>query len=294
MEAKPHEQSAVFTMSSTYRVNQYYEDGYDTGRGVENEHDIFETWTRASELARKSLNCQLAVPYGDANRETIDLFFAEGSTRWLVFIHGGYWRGFTGGHFHFLVQPFLDAGWNVAFPEYDLCPVVTIHRISEQCRRAIAWLSQNYAEQCTEMVISGHSAGGHLTGMMFATDWAAYGMSSELIIGGIAISSLFDLDPIAQTERNRDLKLSVADVQQLSPARLLPQVNAPLVLTVGSLESSEFHRQNEILRGVPQWQAICSETLSLEGYHHFNILDDLMALDGVMWSKLREMGADIF
>lgn len=280
-------------MSSDYRVNQYYEDAYNTRIGVDNIDDILETWSCDSEIARDTLNCKVAVPYGDANRETIDLFFAENSRRWLIFIHGGYWRITPSTLYNFIAKPFVEAGWNVAFPEYDLCPAVTMHTITEQCRRAIAWLAQNYSEKCQKMVISGHSAGGHLTGMMFATDWAKYGMSPELIIGGIAISSLFDLDPIAQTVMNSDLKLSLSDVEALSPARLLPQVNAPLVLTIGALESSEFQRQNAILRGIPKWQAISSEIVSLEGYHHFNILDDLMTLDGAMWSQLKNMGVSI-
>lgn len=280
-------------MSSDYRVNQYYDIAYNTRIGVDNVDAILEKWSHNSEIARNTLNCKLDCLYGDANRETIDLFFAENSTRWLIFIHGGYWRITSSALYNFIAKPFVEAGWNVAFPEYDLCPAVTMHTITEQCRRAIAWLAQNHPEKCREMVISGHSAGGHLTGMMFATDWADYGMSPELIIGGIAISSLFDLDPIAQTAMNSDLKLSLSDVQELSPARLLPQVNAPLVLTVGALESSEFQRQNAILRGISEWRAISSETFSLEGYHHFNILDDLMTLDGAIWSQLKKMGVGI-
>lgn len=280
-------------MSVDYRVNEYYNHAYNTRVGIDNMDDIVAAWVRDSEAVRQNLDCKIALPYGDANRERIDLFFAENSRRWFVFIHGGYWRIMTSGHFNYLAAPFVNAGWNVALPEYDLCPFVTIHTITEQCRRAIAWLASEYNDRCEQLIISGHSAGGHLTGMLFATDWQAYGISAELIIGGIAISSLFDLDPIAQTAMNSDLKLTISDVQQLSPARLLPQVNAPLVLSVGALESDEFHRQNAILRGIPEWRALTSDTLSLAGYHHFNLLDDLMDLDGQMWSALQAMGVTL-
>ena len=44
--------------------------------------------------------------------------------------------------------------------------------------------------------VSGHSAGGHLTAMLLATDWERdFGLPFDLVKGGTAISGLFDLEP---------------------------------------------------------------------------------------------------
>jgi arylformamidase len=183
----------------------------------------------------------------------------------------------------------VQAGYNVAMLEYDLCPAVTIHTITEQCRRGIAWLAEHAADYglaCDEIIVTGHSAGGHLTAMMFATNWHEYGMSPEKITGGIALSGLFDLDPLSQTAMNSDLNLSPIDVQSLSPIRLDPLVNAPMVVTVGALESSEFHRQSRLIKGAPNWENVASEPLILEGYHHFNILEPFMDMNHAMWNNL--------
>ena len=274
-------------------VNAFYEQAYYTRTGIDDVDGIFERWQQDSEVARNTLTGHLDLRYGDAHREAIDLFIAtEDTTRWLVFIHGGYWRVTTKEYYSFLAAPFVQAGWNVAIPEYDVCPAVSMHTIIEQCQRAIAWLVQNaaqYSPGCDAITLSGHSAGGHLTGMMFATDWHSYGVDKRLFQGGIALSGLFDLDPIAHTAMNSDLKLTQDDVLQLSPARLSAQIDAPLVLTAGSRESSEFARQNHLLHGAPIWDAITSELILLDNIHHFDILDVFMDTDSVLWQKLREM-----
>ena len=268
-------------------INTYYDAGYNTRRGVDNEDEVFTRWQSDSAAARDTLKCHLGVAYGSANRETIDIFPAdEKSSRWLVFIHGGYWRVTDTSWSSFIAVPFVKAGINVAMVEYDLTPNVTIGTIVEQCRRGIAWLYSNAAEYgnpCEELIISGHSAGGHLTAMMFATDWARYNMPASAIIGGVAISGLFDLDPISQTNINNDVRLTPEDIQAYSPTRLTPQVSAPLVLTVGGRESAEFHRQGEVLRGAPEWASITTEQVDVIDHHHFNILNVFMDLNSDIW-----------
>ncbi|MGB1286325.1 MAG: alpha/beta hydrolase [Aggregatilineales bacterium] len=275
-------------------INAYYERAYNVTHGIEDEvRPIYKRWQRDSETARQILNAHLDCRYGDANRETIDLFIAdEPTTRWLVFIHGGYWRVTEKSLYSFIAASFVKAGYNVAIPEYDLCPAVTLLTLIEQCRRAIAWLTKNaseYSPGCDEIVLSGHSAGGHLTGMMFATDWQTYDVNPDIFIGGIALSGLFDLDPLIQTEKNTAIKLTLDEAVALSPARLTPQINAPLVLVAGARESSEFHRQNHVLHGAPGWDRITSAPLSLANIQHFDILDAFMDINSDMWQTLDKL-----
>jgi arylformamidase len=272
------------------RINAYYEHKYNARVGVDNVPETFDRWQADSEQVRRDLTCYLDLRYGSANRETLDIFPAHGSSKWIVFIHGGYWRVMTKEHFSYLAVPFVQAGYNVAMIEYDLCPAVTIATITEQCRRGIVWLANHAADYdlpCEDIIIAGHSAGGHLTAMMFATQWNHYALSAGRIRGGIALSGLFDLDPISQTAMNEDLHLSPADVQVLSPMRLDPKVNAPLVVVVGALESTEFHRQSHLIKATPGWDKIATDPIIAEGYHHFNILEPFMDLDHIMWKALR-------
>ena len=276
-------------------INTFYDTSYNTRITQDGETldagPMIEEWYAQSEQVRADLTAHLDLRYGDAHRETLDIFPAtEATGRWLVFIHGGYWRGVTKESSSFLARPFVEAGYNVALLEYDLCPAVTIGIITEQCRRGLAWIYHHAADfdlTCEAIIVTGHSAGGHLTAMMWATDWSRYQMPDGLISGGIALSGLFDLDPIRYTNINEQAQLSHADVQALSPARLVPFVAAPLVLAVGERESSEFHRQAQVLAGSPAWQDVIAATEVITGTHHFDILTAFMDLDHPVWAGLR-------
>ncbi|MDQ7026354.1 MAG: hypothetical protein Q9P44_12470 [Anaerolineae bacterium] len=59
-----------------------------------------------------------------------------------------------------------------------------------------------------------------------------------------------------------------------------------MVVTVGALESSEFHRQSHLIKAAPNWENIATEALILEDYHHFNILESFMDMNHAMWKPL--------
>ena len=57
------------------------------------------------------------------------------------------------------------------------------------------------------MYASGHSAGGHLTGMMLSTDWTEYDLPWDAIKGGCALSGLHDLEPLRLSYLNADVRM---------------------------------------------------------------------------------------
>lgn len=273
-------------MSTT---NTFYEQQYNMRAQVKDHEVFFDKWAQDSRSARDRLTCHLNVPYGDANRETVDIFPAENSERWLIFTHGGAFRSFSNESFSFLATSFVEGGFNLALVEYDLCPAVTLDTIVDQCRRGIAWVynhASEYSSDCSQMVITGHSGGGYLTSMMFATDWTQYAMPSDVIVGGIALSGIFDFEPVLHIAGASYLQLDVEGVNRLSPMRLKPLVDAPLIVVDGALESSETHRQMHILKGASDWNAIVSDPISLPDIHHFNILEPFMERDKATWAGL--------
>ena len=63
--------------------------------------------------------------------------------------------------------------------EYDLCPKVTVTDIVRQTRGAITWVFKNitrYGGNPSNLYVSGHSAGGHLTAMALAHNWEKEGL----------------------------------------------------------------------------------------------------------------------
>jgi arylformamidase len=122
----------------------------------------------------------LDLRYGPGPKETLDLFLPAGPARGtFVFLHGGYWRAFDKRDFSFVATSFVAQGLAVAVVNYDLCPDVSIAAIVDECRRAVSWVVGEGAAHGAHpgrVVVGGHSAGGHLTAMLFATDWPALGL----------------------------------------------------------------------------------------------------------------------
>jgi arylformamidase len=262
----------------------FYEREYNNRAAVPEHPRYFQQWIDDSIAAREQLTCYLDLAYGSGEKETLDLFPAPKSDRLLVFIHGGYWRAMDKRDFSWIARSFVEAGISTAALNYGLCPTVSMETIVEQCRRAIAWLytnGQKYGVHGDRQIITGHSAGGHLTAMMYATEWVDFGIPPEMIIGGVAISGLFDLEPLRQIQLNADLRLDEDSGRQLSPIYLQPRVQLPMVVCLGTLESSEYHRQS---REIAQaWTGVSSSPVLLENCHHFNVLEPFTDLDSSLW-----------
>jgi acetyl esterase/lipase len=84
----------------------------------------------------------------------------------LVYIHGGGWifGDRTGATLQFL--PYLQMGWNVVNVEYRMASTSLAPAAVEDCRCALRWVVQHAAEynvDTNRIVLTGHSAGGHLS-----------------------------------------------------------------------------------------------------------------------------------
>jgi arylformamidase len=230
---------------------EFVERGYNL-RAAEPDHpQWFARYAASSEAARARFNPRLDLRYGPGPKETLDLFVPGGPARGtLVFLHGGYWRALDKSDFSFVAPPFLAHDIAVAVVNYDLCPEVTVGAIVDECRRALVWLVREgdaLGAATDRIVVAGHSAGGHLVTMMFATDWAAAGLEEPRLVGGVSLSGVHDLAPMVLFSYNADIRLNATEAHRLSPVHMRPKVASPLLLAVGADETSEFIRQTRLL-----------------------------------------------
>jgi arylformamidase len=239
----------------------------------------FARWAADSERVRASMRVVRDVRYGTGPKQTVDLFPAERPRGALLFIHGGYWRALDKDDHSFIAPPFVAEGIGVAVVNYDLCPSVSIADIAEQCRQAVEWLTregESHGVPAQRMIVGGHSAGGHLTAMMFATDWKARGTPADAMVGGVSISGVFDLEPLVEVSFNSDLRLDPQSAREVSPVHVDPRVDAPLLLAAGADETSEFIRQSRSLwQRWPRCRPAGSDgPLFVPGKHHFSVLSE--------------------
>lgn len=253
---------------------------YNARAAVPEHPAILARWAARSAQARQERHCEAGYYYGATPAETLDFFPARRpGAPLLVFIHGGWWRALDKDDFSFLAPAFVDAGAAVAVINYSLMPKARLEDIVRQSLRACAWCWRNadgLGVDPGRIHVAGHSAGGHLAAMTLAADWPAWApdLPPQLLQGGLAISGVYDLEPIARTPfLQRDLKLGKAAARRVSPVRYHPPRSVPLHTAVGSHESGEFHRQAELIRSA--WPHCAGSHLALEGRNHFTVVEAL-------------------
>lgn len=248
----------------------------------------FARWADWSAAAYAGLRVVRDLRYGPGPKETLDLFLPAGPARGtFAFLHGGYWRALDKADFGFVAGPFVAAGIAVANVNYDLCPAVGVADIVDECIRAVRWLrleGGRHGADCTRLVVGGHSAGGHLAAMLFATDWRRHGCDGPPFDAGVSVSGVHDLAPMPLFSYNCDLRLDAATARALSPVTLAPTVAAPLVVAVGGAETSEFIRQSRLL-----WDAWPAQRpvgmaapLVVAGHHHFGVIAEYASGDSAL------------
>jgi arylformamidase len=241
----------------------------------------------------KASKAELGIVYGDTARQFIDLFLpASGENATLaMFIHGGYWRAMDPSFHSHMARGLNERGFAVAVVGYDLCPIVTIADIIEQVRRACASLWQRFNRR---MLVCGHSAGGHLTAAMVATDWQKLWpkVPSDLVPVGYAISGVFDLRPLTKTSMNQDFRLDEAEAECISPILWTMPPDRVLDAAVGDLESSEFKRQSRAMVDALGKAKVETRYAELPG-NHFTVIDALADPKNTMVARIAELAEGI-
>ncbi|MGR3485217.1 MAG: alpha/beta hydrolase [Paracoccaceae bacterium] len=203
--------------------------------------------------------------YGDHPRQTIDLFRPSGAAHGLlVFVHGGYWMKFAPSDFSHLAVGALTRGWAVAMPGYVLAPEARIARIGRDVARAVEVAA---AAVPGPLVLSGHSAGGHLAARLIC------GLTDPARVARVvAISGLHDLRPLLRTAMNEAFRLDSQEARAESPALLTP-APVPTLSWVGADERPEFVRQSLLPGAIWPGLGVPVATHVEPRRHHFDVID---------------------
>lgn len=256
---------------------------YDNSRAVTNSAVLLADFEARGAQLRSRHPQHLNLAYGEAERNRIDYFAADKPGPVLVFIHGGYWQMRAKETCSFVAAGPLAHGIHVALPGYTLAPAITLEGIVNEVRAAIRWIARHAADfggDVSRILVSGWSAGGHLTAMM---------MDEAAVKGGLAISGIFELEPIRLNYLNANLQLDTGAVQRLSPARNIPTQAPPLHIAYGGNELPELQRQSQDFAASRAQAGLPGRLTCVPDADHFTILDELARPDGALTTLVREL-----
>jgi arylformamidase len=267
---------------------------YNNRARVPEHPQIFAQWARDGAAYReetfKDGRAEIGLKYGPSPRQTIDLFKPRGEADGplALFIHGGYWRSLEPSSFSQMARGMNAHGVTVAVSGYDLAPQVSIGQIIEQTQQACLYLWRRFKKR---IMVSGHSAGGHLATCMVATDWKALDASAPADLAPVAyaISGLYDLAPLLHLATNADFKLDAAEARRISPLFWPVAKGRVLDAVVGGAESSEFLRQSKIIADGWREKDVETRYEALPGMNHFTVCDPMTDRNSAMTKRLVEL-----
>jgi len=264
---------------------------YNARLTVLNHEEISARWDEDAAQYRDEANVELDISYGDTQRSQYDFFPAKDAgphSPLCAYLHGGYWRSRDRKTFSHIARNLNARGICVAIPSYDLVPHVTVMEIVEQMRGFLVHL---WEKTGIRPVVAGHSAGGHLASAMLATDWAQIdGAPDDLVSQAFALSGLYDLEPLLETDVNDDLRLSPESAREASPIHWpAPRVGLKFVAAVGSDESDVFKDQARRVTRVWGANGIESEYFEVPDCNHFTIVDALTTRGHALAERLHAM-----
>lgn len=258
--------------------------GYNNSLAVADSAELMAKFDILSARIRCDHTGHLGLRYGPAARNLIDYFPADKPGPLLVFIHGGYWQMRAKENFSFLAQGLLAHGMHVAMVGYTLAPQATLGQIVNEVRASIGWLAlhaSDFGGDPRRIVVAGWSAGAHLTAMC---------MDLAGVIGGLAISGIYDLEPMRLSYVNEKLGLTPEDVQLLSPC-LLPLDDKPLIMAYGQAELPELQIQSEDFFRIRSAAGKPGALLPLPDVNHFTILAEFARPESILVGAALQLAA---
>jgi arylformamidase len=232
-----------------------------------------ESWATASKGLREQRPKHLNLAYGPGERTKWDLYPAtDPKAPCFVHIHGGYWQRGSKEIFACLAEGALANGWSAALPGYTLAPEASLTQITNELRTAFDWLNAKGAEHgiAGPIIVTGWSAGGHLT---------AFVLDHPIVAAGLSISGVFELAPLRDSPQVNDkVKLTEVEVETLSPMRR-PSVNKPLSIAYGTGELPAMIASSRDYHAYRSQTHLPGDLIPIAKTNHFTILDELRLPD---------------
>ena len=257
--------------------------GLNNGVAVKGSVEMVGGWEQRSGEMRKRYGDHLDLRYGPRERNRIDFLKARANAPTLLFIHGGYWQSRAKEVFTIMAEGPMTHGINVALIGYTLAPDATLDEIVAEIHGGIDYLTGQLPAlggDGSGIVVSGWSAGGHLTAMA---------LSHPMVAAGMAISGIYDLEPIRHSYLNEKLRLDEPMSRRNSPMMQPGGAAKPLSLVVGAAELPLLRKQTADFAGHRAKYGLPVTYEEIPGANHFTIMNEMISPGGRITTLIRQL-----
>ena len=257
--------------------------GLNNSVAVAGSGGIVDGWGERSAALRARHPGHLDLRYGPRERNRIDFLKARADAPTLLFIHGGYWQMRAKEFFTLFAEGLMSHGINVALIGYTLAPEATLDQIVAEIHAGIDHLAGQLPALGAAgdgIVVSGWSAGGHLTAMA---------LSNPNVKAGLGISGIYDLEPIRHSYLNVKLGLDEAMSRRNSPMAQAGGPLKPLALVAGSAELPLLRKESADFAGHRAKYGLPVSYEEIPGADHFSIMNAMLSPQGRITTLIRQL-----
>ena len=107
------------------------------------------------------------------------------------------------------------------------------------------------------------------------TDWRSRNKPADTIKGGLCCSATYDLAALRLSSGGSRLSISDATEDAMSAGRRIDRLSGPVIVAVGSLETSWFRRRTAEFASEAQASRKSVRQIVVDGYNHFEVIETL-------------------
>jgi arylformamidase len=174
----------------------------------------------------------------------------------LIFWHGGGWTNGYRQYVHFMARHVCALGMVLVAPSYRLAPAHQLAAAYEDALQCVSFVQTHSREWDIDpqrMVLSGHSAGGHLAALVALRGLREQPQSLRACLPISAIMDLHHPAPAPGSLEERVYTLLLPEPSQdalMSPINWAAGNRIPMVLTVGEHDSDRVRTSNRRLHAL--------------------------------------------
>jgi len=235
-----------------------------------------------SDATRRRIGVPQRTAYGSTDIEKLDIYRAgRANAPVFIYIHGGTWQWGSAADSGFAAEMFVNAGAHYVALDFSSVTAVggDLSVLAAQVRRAIAWVYNNagsFDGDRNRIYVGGHSSGGHLCGVALTTEWQKeFGIPDDAVKGGLSMSGMYDMAPVRLSWRRSYIGFTDAMADAMSPQRHVDKLNAPVVVSYGTLETPEFQRQSRDFAAAVRAAGKEAALIEAPHYAHLDMADSL-------------------